>query len=33
MGYLVEQYVWFLLITFVVGVAVGWHTSRPADSR
>ena len=26
MWYLVEQYVWFLLIAFVIGLIVGWMT-------
>ena len=26
MWYLVEQYVWFLLIAFVIGLVVGWMT-------
>ena len=26
MWYLVEQYIWFLLIAFVIGLIVGWMT-------
>lgn len=26
MWYLVEQYIWFLLIAFVIGLVVGWMT-------
>lgn len=28
MWYLIEQMFWFLLIAFVVGLIVGWVTSR-----
>ncbi len=31
MIYLIEQYVWFLVAAFVVGLAVGWMTcGKPA---
>ncbi len=28
MWYLIEQYFWFLLIVFVLGIVVGWWTSQ-----
>lgn len=28
MWYLIEQFIWFLLIAFVIGLIVGWVTSR-----
>lgn len=34
MGYLVTQLYWYVLIAFVVGLAVGWATcSRIEDGR
>ena len=28
MWYLAEQYIWFLLIAFAIGLAVGWWTTE-----
>lgn len=28
MWYLVEQYIWFLLLAFIIGLIVGWWTSE-----
>lgn len=28
MWYLVEQYIWFLLIAFIIGLIVGWWTTE-----
>ena len=33
MWYLVEQYVWFLLAAFVVGLIVGWITMEKRGLR
>lgn len=34
MGYLVTQLIWYVLIAFVIGLAVGWVTcSRIEDGR
>lgn len=28
MWYLVEQYIWFLVVALVVGIVIGWWTSE-----
>lgn len=28
MWYLVEQYVWFLVVAFIIGLIVGWWTTE-----
>ena len=28
MWYLVEQYIWFILFAFVIGIIVGWWTTE-----
>lgn len=34
MWYLIEQYVWFLLAAFAIGVVVGWITTgRPVSGK
>ena len=32
MWYLIEQYFWFILAAFVVGLIVGWWNTRPDTS-
>jgi hypothetical protein len=32
MGYLFTQLIWYVLIAFAVGIAVGWLTCSRADS-
>lgn len=32
MWYLVEQYIWFLLLAFIIGVIIGWWKSEKRAS-
>ena len=29
MWYLVEQYFWYLMLTFIIGLALGWWATQP----
>lgn len=33
MGYLFVQLIWYVVIAFVIGLAVGWVTCSPSEPR